>query len=1717
MDIITNNVDRGEYKIRVHEGIILRDINEKKHEEKKRGYAIKNGIVPFYYITKDGHRVQSNACVKGPFLLSKQVNPGTGAWCATKIDDAGNMIEWGYCIDQARVIPDIDIAMSVTKQLIKLEKPESYIRGYLRTHVMDLALRTQLFSSPEFLELLRDKNILPDPSSYKIGDTITVKDITYIIQDSLELGKGWTSVKPVIIPKSPIIQKPIIQGDQKQYATNRDPKDQKIKALPLNKTYPGIIGRNENGGRGDNRKELQKECIQQFDYMNAANKRVSATATCEKKNPLGTGDDVKNWCATEVDQTGLMKEWGFCMPKGVHPEVIAKTEKTIWTYLCEAIQYENWTNVSRYSKELLHQGQTEHSIYNRLIQTCDRNRINPYYEIFKTILTKESIKLYPWSINLLEPVQMEYLQAKISLSIIVHKKLTLLDRDSKYRFTIGIQGKDDIWYVYYYFIVERLFMLSILSETLQFDTAQLEYIKRTNNLQELDHTIYRLENQIKEVLRPYFSEESDDFLLNPNSISTNYPTLLSTSHIREERIIQYMIFDQTNSIPLAIQMMFYNKSFVEPKQDVEEIIEVPISPMVKKNSSDSEWDDEERVFYSHYPELTDPHFYTRLHRKKEFQINKMTSWKDKKIEELCRQDVFDLSPQQQWVSNFFNTETPYKGLLLYWGTGVGKTCASITIAQKHLEYYKKYNRKILVILGTSTMQNYIKELYNFNKEKLEIKKRLLPGSLQCTADRYYQPILSSDPESMKKRENRILKKIEQDYEFITYGSLKGIIKKLLNRRGLQLELDEQRKSVPAKVPQVEGEEVKSGTVIYRAVRSFKGFIWKPVEVKDPQREERIRVALSEYFSNRLIIIDEIQNIRTASDGGDQIAPKMLEMIVHYSSDLKLVMMSATPMFNNSTEIVYILNLLLENDKREKVKVNELFDGKNNLIDSDRLLAISKGYISYVRGANPVSFPKKLLPNQSPIPAIVESNELYQPSPVHKMNGMLLEDSEKVRYNPLIRCDMSPYQEEIFKRAVLGNAEENSNELDDVVNETFDINGKMISNIVYPLPPGQTLDTTDISILYGEKGFDRCFTERKHNQYEYNLEQVTVPILDVAHLAQFSPKMDKILNNIMNTEKGIIFVYCEYKKGGSLPFALMLEQNGFEHLSIEGKIGEPIPKPKLFSRWKKNSLPQKWKYVLLDGDMDPKKRAQIIQRCNSEQNKEGESIKVIIGTRVAAEGVDFSRIRQIHIFNPWDNFSRIDQTIGRGIRNCSHKDLPAEDRNVTVFLYASHMKDNSVETTDEKIHRRAERKDIQMKHVEFILRNTAVDCLSNFVANQYLIEDFGEAIGDKDGTRECGYQNCKTVYQCVDYDKIQSDMKNSDMDKDTYDIPSHATRELERYKTVIKIMFTKSVIFQLKHIKMVCEMKIIPFEESIFLIAMDEMIRKDEKLYDKYHRIGRMIYKDGYYMFQPYDLDQTGELPEYNRETPLLIKPQKAEITIRQKTISQGYVDKWYAQILGLIRNTDDPYELAYILDRVKDVVMKRFILDWFNEFYYPLPANKSIQDKLTEYFENKDLIIQNQKEQPIAMQWTRELSYEYLLDKRELVEHMNVDRFQKEMIIYNFDEYVNLKNHVIGRLEEVSNGKEEDAFKTMTCKIIDFSFAENKSNIKLDGKSCMSYNRTPMNKIMDNIELDVHKDIRREDQCKQIELQLRKLNNEHELDKVWWIESNRLYKLDKLL
>ena len=85
---------------------------------------------------------------------------------------------------------------------------------------------------------------------------------------------------------------------------------------------------------------------------------------------------------------------------------------------------------------------------------------------------------------------------------------------------------------------------------------------------------------------------------------------------------------------------------------------------------------------------------------------------------------------------------------------------------------------------------------------------------------------------------------------------------------------------------------------------------------------------------------------------------------------------------------------------------------------------------------------------------------------------------------------------------------------------------------------------------------------------------------------------------------------------------------------------------------------------------------------------------------------------------WYNLSKHEQIIGRGIRYCSHIDLPDNERNVTIYQYASASALNSsknqllTETIDEKNYRIAENKDLNIRKVMHILKRSAVDCVFN---------------------------------------------------------------------------------------------------------------------------------------------------------------------------------------------------------------------------------------------------------------------------------------------------------------------------------------------------------------------------------------------------------------------
>ena len=70
-------------------------------------------------------------------------------------------------------------------------------------------------------------------------------------------------------------------------------------------------------------------------------------------------------------------------------------------------------------------------------------------------------------------------------------------------------------------------------------------------------------------------------------------------------------------------------------------------------------------------------------------------------------------------------------------------------------------------------------------------------------------------------------------------------------------------------------------------------------------------------------------------------------------------------------------------------------------------------------------------------------------------------------------------------------------------------------------------------------------------------------------------------------------------------------------------------------------------------------------------------------------MDFKNIRQIHVMDPWWHLSKLEQIIGRGIRYCSHINLPEDKSNVTVFLHTATNGD--CETIDHYSYNTLERK------------------------------------------------------------------------------------------------------------------------------------------------------------------------------------------------------------------------------------------------------------------------------------------------------------------------------------------------------------------------------------------------------------------------------------------
>jgi hypothetical protein len=586
--------------------------------------------------------------------------------------------------------------------------------------------------------------------------------------------------------------------------------------------------------------------------------------------------------------------------------------------------------------------------------------------------------------------------------------------------------------------------------------------------------------------------------------------------------------------------------------------------------------------------------------------------------ESSKQSSFKLQSHQRFLRRVLSPDSPARSLLMVHGTGVGKTCTAIQIAEEYILRPEFQDKKVLVIASRAVEENFRTQLFDINRVNIDTIAGTLE-SQQCTGRRYLDMLLRIEAEpknwnnpDIRERLNKTSDKlINEFYEFSAYETFGNLI----------------NKKVGATDAEIDREWIHAN------------------------------------FDNRLVIIDEAHRIKESTADSTTVkgSTRGIENLVKIADGLVLVLMTATPMYDVFDEIVFFMNLFLWNDKRqgpkESVRVTDLFNPNGTLkpgAPSQRFLQWCQEYVSYVKGENPFTFPFRLPP-----PRIVNTAGVTQ-----AFVGGPIAEVDRIKYLTLTDSVVQGIQKTVLSRLERTDTEEKKRLL---------------------------LEPT-VAVLPESKTFRETFT-LSESQYEYTGDAFLKPESLPNHSAKFTSIIQSIL-----TGEGVAFVYSNFATMGSRLFAMALEEHGFVPA-----FGKTLLKTPSYTGGPRG------KYILITGEATDTDISRMLDAVKKPSNRDGSQVRVIISSPVAAEGIDFRFVRQIHVIDPWWNMSRIEQVIGRGLRTCSHQLLPFEKQNCTVYLHVVRTGDGK-ECYDEYTYRtKVEQKAMKIAQVRKIIAESAMDC------------------------------------------------------------------------------------------------------------------------------------------------------------------------------------------------------------------------------------------------------------------------------------------------------------------------------------------------------------------------------------------------------------------------
>lgn len=900
-----------------------------------------------------------------------------------------------------------------------------------------------------------------------------------------------------------------------------------------------------------------------------------------------------------------------------------------------------------------------------------------------------------------------------------------------------------------------------------------------------------------------------------------------------------------------------------------------------------------------YPQTSDPNLQAKIYAKREFYYYKLPNRPNlsnyKEIEEyrkkICEPSG-ELLEHQAMLSNFINPDTPYKGILIFHGTGTGKTCVGVAIGEKFKQQVQRYGTQIYILVPGPLLKENWKSSF-----------------IQCTGDTYlksHENLLFLNEEEKEKIRKHAIINAQQYYRIMSYRSF---YRKVLGE-----------KIVEKKV--VEGKM----KVMYK-------------KTEEGEFERDIGMDVLHNLNNSLIIVDEAHNLTGNAYG------EALMKIIRNSINLKVVLLTATPMKNLGDDIVELLNFLRPIDSQ--IERDLIFtSSKNHTMEIkpgglDYLKKMAHGYISHLRGADPMTFAEKIDMGVKP-------------------KGLI--------FTKISQCFMEKFQLNAYKQAKQLAIEEA---------DALDRKSEAVANFVFP---GLDESRKNLIGLYGREGLNQLKNQLKNHHDKINnmiatdilglkkydeelininenTKNITGAILNKSNLKYFSTKFYQAYMDIesnlfvggpnQNKESRTGFVYSNLVKIGIEIFQEILNVNGFieydenknnyqikdhtlcyycgkthkEHGFVDNSNLTQSKSHKL-SKLSKSSEKQTMikthdfypaTYLVVTGQSSeegteniPEQSKKIVSSVFSNlENKEGKNIKLVLGSKVMNEGISLHNVAIVQILDVYFNFGRLDQVVGRAIRWCSHYNLMSETNvfpKVKIYKYAVSLKSNDPKkiemSTEEDLYYKAEHKYLLIKKIERALKEIAIDCALNQQGNMFKEEkDFYNnciepnlkltdiVIGQNEKTEpnicpaKCDFEDC--LYKCNNallnskyYDpkrNIYKKLVKSQLDYSTF-TANLARSEIEYAKRKIKELYMVGYVYNLKTIidyvkESYNKDKKDLFDDFFVQKGLDELIPITENdfnnfkdiIYDKTYRSGYLIYLDGYYLYQPFDENENAPM------------------------------------------------------------------------------------------------------------------------------------------------------------------------------------------------------------------------------------------------------------------